>query len=117
MVEQPSGTVTVLFTDIEGSTRLLQKLGRERYAGALEPQRLYQLLGDGLRDDFPPPRTLENHPTNPARAADPVGRPRRRAGRGIGSNQTRRGAAADADGCGRDGEDAACAPARGGAGG
>jgi class 3 adenylate cyclase/tetratricopeptide (TPR) repeat protein len=28
----PSGTVTFLFTDIEGSTRLLQQLGAERYA-------------------------------------------------------------------------------------
>ena len=36
----PSGTVTLLFTDIEGSTRLLQQLG-ERYADVLaEHQRL-----------------------------------------------------------------------------
>src|SRR5215467_6252558 len=31
----PTGTVTLLFTDIEGSTRLLQQLG-ERYTGLLE---------------------------------------------------------------------------------
>src|SRR5215207_6345502 len=30
MAELPSGTVTLLFTDVEGSTRLLQRLG-ERY--------------------------------------------------------------------------------------
>src|SRR3712207_4982546 len=37
----PSGTVTLLFTDIEGSTRLLHALGGERYAGMLaEHQRL-----------------------------------------------------------------------------
>src|SRR5436305_13151918 len=30
----PTGTVTLLFTDIEGSTRLLQQLG-EHYAGVL----------------------------------------------------------------------------------
>jgi hypothetical protein len=30
----PSGTVTLLFTDIEGSTRILQQLG-ERYGEAL----------------------------------------------------------------------------------
>jgi len=30
-LELPSGTVTFLFTDIEGSTRLLQELG-EQYA-------------------------------------------------------------------------------------
>jgi predicted ATPase/class 3 adenylate cyclase len=35
MVAQPSGTVTMLFTDIEGSTRLLHELGRERYAESL----------------------------------------------------------------------------------
>ncbi len=35
MRELPEGTVTLLFTDIEGSTRLLQQLG-ERYAGVLE---------------------------------------------------------------------------------
>ena len=35
MSDLPSGTVTFLFTDIEGSTRLLQQLG-EKYAGLLE---------------------------------------------------------------------------------
>lgn len=33
--ELPSGTVTFVFTDIEGSTRLLQEMGSERYAAAL----------------------------------------------------------------------------------
>ena len=32
----PGGTLTFLFTDVEGSTRLLQELGRERYGQALE---------------------------------------------------------------------------------
>jgi class 3 adenylate cyclase len=32
--ERPTGTVTFLFTDIEGSTRLLREL-RDEYAGAL----------------------------------------------------------------------------------
>jgi class 3 adenylate cyclase len=36
MAGQPSGTVTILFSDIEGSTRLLQQLGAEQYAEALE---------------------------------------------------------------------------------
>jgi len=31
----PSGTVTFLFTDVEGSTRLLGELGAQRYAEAL----------------------------------------------------------------------------------
>jgi predicted ATPase/class 3 adenylate cyclase len=35
----PSGTVTFLFTDIEGSTRLLDELGTEDYAEALDEQR------------------------------------------------------------------------------
>src|SRR5262249_37003832 len=42
MTKQPTGTVTLLFTDVEGSTRLLQRLGRERYAEGLDlhPRRL-----------------------------------------------------------------------------
>ena len=39
MAELPRGTVTLLFTDVEGSTRLLQELGRERYVDALEAHR------------------------------------------------------------------------------
>ena len=42
----PSGTVTFLFTDIEGSTRLLNSLGVERYAEALAEHRRI------LRDAF-----------------------------------------------------------------
>ena len=39
MRELPSGTVTFLFTDIEGSTRLLHELGAEGYAEALAEHR------------------------------------------------------------------------------
>jgi predicted ATPase/class 3 adenylate cyclase len=39
MAVQPTGTVTLLFTDIEGSTRLLERLGTDRYAEALELHR------------------------------------------------------------------------------
>jgi predicted ATPase/class 3 adenylate cyclase len=35
----PSGTVTFLFTDVEGSTRLLEQLGAESYAEALDRHR------------------------------------------------------------------------------
>jgi class 3 adenylate cyclase len=35
----PSGTVTFLFTDVEGSTRLLHELGAEKYAEALADHR------------------------------------------------------------------------------
>ena len=40
MPNLPSGTVTFLFTDVEGSTRLLHELGAEGYAGALAEHRL-----------------------------------------------------------------------------
>jgi ABC-type oligopeptide transport system substrate-binding subunit/class 3 adenylate cyclase len=39
MAALPSGTITFLFTDIEGSTRLLRQLGGDRYAGLLADQR------------------------------------------------------------------------------
>jgi predicted ATPase/class 3 adenylate cyclase len=38
-LELPTGTVTFLFTDVEGSTRLLHDLGAERYADALAEHR------------------------------------------------------------------------------
>ena len=46
VVGLPRGTVTLLFTDIEGSTRLLQELGPDRYVRALEDHR--RLLRDAL---------------------------------------------------------------------
>ena len=39
MTAQPTGTVTLLFTDVEGSTRLLRRLGRRRYTDALGQHR------------------------------------------------------------------------------
>ena len=39
MTDLPFGTVTFLFTDIEGSTRLLRELGDEAYGEALGDQR------------------------------------------------------------------------------
>src|SRR5262245_51344598 len=39
MGELPSGTVTFLFTDIEGSTKLLDELGADRYAEELSKHR------------------------------------------------------------------------------
>jgi predicted ATPase len=38
-VRQPSGTVTLVFTDIEGSTRLLHELGQDAYREALGDHR------------------------------------------------------------------------------
>ena len=39
MTGLPGGTVTLLFTDIEGSTRLIQRLGGEEYGRALDEHR------------------------------------------------------------------------------
>jgi predicted ATPase/class 3 adenylate cyclase len=52
-VPLPTGTVTLLFTDVEGSTRLLQELGPERYAEALAEHRR------ALRDAFERHRGVE----------------------------------------------------------
>jgi class 3 adenylate cyclase len=38
-VAQPSGTVTLVFTDIDGSTRLLEELGTDAYRSALAEHR------------------------------------------------------------------------------
>jgi class 3 adenylate cyclase len=46
MAEPPSGTVTLLFSDIEGSTRLLQRTGGDAYAGLLAEHR--HLLGEAF---------------------------------------------------------------------
>ena len=35
MIEQPSGTVPLVFTDTESSTRFLHELGQDAYLGAL----------------------------------------------------------------------------------
>ena len=43
----PAGTITFLFTDIEGSTALLRELGAERYVRALERHRA--ILRDAFR--------------------------------------------------------------------
>src|SRR5881397_1621615 len=45
--ELPSGTVTFLFSDIEGSTRLLQELGDD-YVGLLQDHR--RIVRDAVRD-------------------------------------------------------------------
>jgi predicted ATPase/class 3 adenylate cyclase len=46
--ELPTGTVTFLFTDIEGSTRLLHELGPERYGQALAEHR--RILREAVSD-------------------------------------------------------------------
>ena len=46
VTERPSQTVTLLFSDIEGSTRLLHDLGAERYRTALQDHR--RLVRDAI---------------------------------------------------------------------
>jgi class 3 adenylate cyclase len=46
MPDLPAGTVTFLFTDVEGSTKLVHELGAEAYAEALaEHRRLIREAG------------------------------------------------------------------------
>jgi len=59
MAELPRGTVTLIFTDIEGSTRLLNSLG-SHYEAVLADHR--RLLRDGV--------------VQPPRSADPLPMPR-----------------------------------------
>jgi predicted ATPase len=55
----------------------LRDLGDHRLKDLTRPQRIYQLLGEGLDDDFPPLATLDNRPTNlPPQATPLIGRER-----------------------------------------
>jgi predicted ATPase/class 3 adenylate cyclase len=53
----------------------LRELGAHRLRGIAEPERLHQLVVDGLASDFPPPRALDARPNNlPAQLTSFVGR-------------------------------------------
>jgi predicted ATPase/class 3 adenylate cyclase len=55
----------------------VRDLGEHRLKDLTHPQRLYQLLADGLASHFPPPRSLENRPMNlPTQPTVLVGRDR-----------------------------------------
>jgi predicted ATPase/class 3 adenylate cyclase len=55
----------------------VRDLGEHRLKDLTGPQRLSQLVIEGLPDDFPPPRTLENRPTNlPVQPTPLIGRER-----------------------------------------
>src|SRR5579872_4458193 len=49
MSSLPTGVVTFVFTDVEGSTKLLRTLGRERYAEVLEEHA--RLLRDAFESE------------------------------------------------------------------
>jgi predicted ATPase/class 3 adenylate cyclase len=53
----------------------LRDLGMHRLKDLTEPEHLYQVIHDGLRSDFPAPRTLDGRPNNlPQQATEFLGR-------------------------------------------
>ena len=55
----------------------LRGFGQHRLRGLSEPERLYQLVIDGLQQEFPPPRTLNARPNNlPVQLTQFIGRRR-----------------------------------------
>jgi len=70
-----SGATRSLVDDrLPPATRLLD-LGQHRLRDLLEPEHLYQLAIDGLKQDFPAPRTLDARPNNlPAQLTRFIGR-------------------------------------------
>ena len=53
----------------------LRGLGQHRFKNLTEPERLYQIVIDGLEQDFPPPRTLNARPNNlPVQLTNFIGR-------------------------------------------
>jgi predicted ATPase/class 3 adenylate cyclase len=72
-----SQAVRELLTDEEVDGLTFRDLGEHRLKDLTGPQRLYQLLNGEIRADFPPPRTLENRPTNlPVQPTPLIGRDR-----------------------------------------
>ena len=59
-----SGTTRELAADAGLSAPELRDLGEHRLKDISHAVRLYQLVGDGLADEFPPPRTAESRPNN-----------------------------------------------------
>jgi predicted ATPase/class 3 adenylate cyclase len=86
-LDLPTGTVTFLFTDVEGSTRLLEQLGAQAYATALAEHRrlileacaahggvVVDTEGDALFVAFPtaPGAVAASHTARDALASNPV---------------------------------------------
>ena len=90
----------------------LRDLGEHRLKDLTRPQRLSQLVIDGLPQRVPAAAHAREPADEPARPADAADRPRARAGRGRRAAPPRRRAPADADRPGRHGQDAArrCRP-------
>jgi hypothetical protein len=80
-VALPAGTVTFLFTDVEGSTRrwegglTLRDMGEHRLKDLQRPERIFQVAGAGLAQEFPRLKTLGTRQNNlPAQATPFIGR-------------------------------------------
>lgn len=70
-----SDTTRALVHDQLGERLELRDLGEHRFKDLERPQRVYQLLVDGLPDDFPPLRSLDATPNNlPTQTTSFVGR-------------------------------------------
>ncbi|MDP9274615.1 MAG: tetratricopeptide repeat protein [Chloroflexota bacterium] len=70
-----SDTTRALVHDQLGEGIELRDLGEHRFKDLERPQRVYQLLVDGLPDDFPPLRSLDATPNNlPTQITSFVGR-------------------------------------------
>src|SRR5829696_8711081 len=70
-----SGTTRALVEQTLPDGATLRDLGPHRLRGLAEPERLHQLAGGGLADEFPPPRTLDARPGNlPHQLSSFVGR-------------------------------------------
>lgn len=70
-----SDTTRALVHDQLGAGMDLRDLGEHRFKGLERPQRVYQLLVDGIPDDFAPLRSLDATPNNlPTQTTSFVGR-------------------------------------------
>jgi len=70
-----SGTTRELAADAGLPALELRDLGEHQLKDISHAVRLYQLVGDGLLDEFPPPRTRESRPNNlPVQLTSFVGR-------------------------------------------
>jgi len=72
-----SDTTESLVRDVLASGLTLRDLGQHRFKDLVRPQRIYQLLIDGLPDSFPPLQSLDATPNNlPTQATTFIGRDR-----------------------------------------
>ncbi|HEV2012666.1 MAG TPA: adenylate/guanylate cyclase domain-containing protein [Candidatus Dormibacteraeota bacterium] len=70
-----SDTTESLIRDLLAPGLTLRELGEHRFKDLVRPQRIYQLLIDGLPDSFPPLRSLDATPNNlPTQTTTFVGR-------------------------------------------